>query len=102
MAGFNCEGSLWPSRIPSENFKGEGVRLFAPSWDMNLSELLHSILLPVRIPVIQVSSPAEVFFARADKVCVILLGCILNIFCAADRTANASFIASQAVEDRYP
>jgi hypothetical protein len=37
------------------------------SQDMNLSELLHSILLPVRIPVIQVSSPAKVFFARADK-----------------------------------
>jgi hypothetical protein len=58
---------------------------------MNLSELLHSILLPVRIPVIQVSSPANVFFARADKVCVLLLVCILlNTFCVVDRTANAS------------
>ena len=58
---------------------------------MNLFELLHSILLPVRIPVIQVSPPAKVFFARADKVSILLLGCILlNTFCAVDRTAKAS------------
>lgn len=58
---------------------------------MNLFELLHSILLPVRIPVIQVSPLAKVFFARADKVSVLLLVCILlNTFCAVDRTANAS------------
>ena len=58
---------------------------------MNLFELLHSILLPVRIPVIQVSPLAKVFFARADKVSVLLLVCILlNTFWAADRTAKAS------------
>jgi hypothetical protein len=56
-----------------------------------MSELLHSILLPVRIPVIQVSLLAKVFLARADKVSVFLLECILlNTFWVGDRPANAS------------
>lgn len=65
---------------------------------MNLSELLHFMLLPVRIPVIQVSSLTKVFFARANEVCVLLLVCILlNTFCAVDRTANASQDAKKDV-----
>ncbi len=67
----------------------KSARLASLPQDMNLSELLHSILLPVRIPVIQISSPAKVFFARADKVCVLLFLCPLNTFCAVHRTANA-------------
>ena len=57
--------------------------------DINLFELLHSILLPVRIPVIQVYSPAKVFFARVDKFFVLLLVCILlNTISAVGRTAQ--------------
>src|SRR6267154_4145968 len=51
--------------MPSRRL-GDRRRRCRPGWphDVNLSELLHSILLPVRIPVIQVLSPAKVFFAR--------------------------------------
>jgi hypothetical protein len=57
--------------------------------DINLFELLHSILLPVRIPVIQVYSPAKVFFARADRFSALLLVCILlNTVSAVGRTVQ--------------